>query len=415
VTGFNQNGKLLTIQYTWYVGDPAADEFRYASDDSGELLVELSGDTFRYLSNKVIETPDTETAANPEGYNIREKYGLIVLNDRYEKLLMALVWNGITRDSWQSPEEIDPDCFVLFFYLMRSDPYNEIEFNESRYEQGEMGWLIPAEEVEEAVRRHFDVSIEHIRESGYYMPDKNVYWFGGTGSVANARITGVRQDGEIHLIDYDLYQDIELVGSGVLMVRFDERESDNEYQYLSNEFVPIPLTDEEQRIKDSLIVVGSGMTLEEKICTGLALTGCATQSWQNAEEMFPSELLSIYSFLASIGDISIPEDVERHPYYKEPYLPAAEVERVVQSYYDVSTEYLRSYNLYDVERGVYQMPSIHSGAECRLVESKQDGNVLTITFEIYQSLHLDCMVTITTEIQADGGYKYLSCESEWVG
>jgi len=73
VTGFNQNGKLLTIQYTWYVGDPAADEFRYASDDSGELLVELSGDTFRYLSNKVIETLDTETAANPEGYNIREK------------------------------------------------------------------------------------------------------------------------------------------------------------------------------------------------------------------------------------------------------------------------------------------------------------------------------------------------------
>ena len=91
------------------------------------------------------------------------------------------------------------------------------------------------------------------------------------------------------------------------------------------------------------------------------------------------------------------------------------MERVVQSYYDIGTEYLRSYHRYDAECGMYQMPSIHSGAEGRLVESKQDGNVLTITFEIYQSLHLDCMVTITTEIQPDGGYKYLSCGSKWVG
>lgn len=76
VTGFQHDGKLLSIWYTWYVGDPGGDEFRYSSDDSGELMIVLSGDNFRYLSNKVIEAPKTakensgaEYMATPEEYS----------------------------------------------------------------------------------------------------------------------------------------------------------------------------------------------------------------------------------------------------------------------------------------------------------------------------------------------------------
>ena len=55
VTGIEENGKLLTILYTWYTMDPAADEFRYMAASSGVLIVEVNSGDFKYLSNKVID------------------------------------------------------------------------------------------------------------------------------------------------------------------------------------------------------------------------------------------------------------------------------------------------------------------------------------------------------------------------
>ena len=55
VTGIEENGKLMTILYTWYTSDPAADGFRYIADSSGVLIVEINGGDFQYRSNKVIE------------------------------------------------------------------------------------------------------------------------------------------------------------------------------------------------------------------------------------------------------------------------------------------------------------------------------------------------------------------------
>lgn len=54
VTGSMVQGNLTTIYFTWYVGDPAADTFRYIADCNGELIVDLSDGDFKYLSNKSI-------------------------------------------------------------------------------------------------------------------------------------------------------------------------------------------------------------------------------------------------------------------------------------------------------------------------------------------------------------------------
>lgn len=73
VTGSEQNGKLTTIFYTWYIPDPSADEFHYMAGNSGELVMDLSGKDFKYISNKVNSSQPDSTAdgekipaANPQ-------------------------------------------------------------------------------------------------------------------------------------------------------------------------------------------------------------------------------------------------------------------------------------------------------------------------------------------------------------
>lgn len=66
VTGFQRDKQLTTIYYTWFVGDPTADEFRYAADDSGELVVRNQKNEMQYISNKIIPAASDGVAGDPE-------------------------------------------------------------------------------------------------------------------------------------------------------------------------------------------------------------------------------------------------------------------------------------------------------------------------------------------------------------
>lgn len=70
VTGYKKDGKLLTIYYTWFTGDPSADAFRYAANDSGELVLQLNENQIKYLSNKVIPVASYEHAINSEEHSL---------------------------------------------------------------------------------------------------------------------------------------------------------------------------------------------------------------------------------------------------------------------------------------------------------------------------------------------------------
>ena len=56
-----QDGKIITLRYTWYLGDPAADTFRYIPGNSGELMIEISNDRCKYISNKITVTAGQST------------------------------------------------------------------------------------------------------------------------------------------------------------------------------------------------------------------------------------------------------------------------------------------------------------------------------------------------------------------
>lgn len=56
-----QDGKIITLRYTWYLGDPAADTFRYIPGDSGELMIEINNNRCKYISNKITVTANQST------------------------------------------------------------------------------------------------------------------------------------------------------------------------------------------------------------------------------------------------------------------------------------------------------------------------------------------------------------------
>lgn len=60
VTGSTTNGRLTTISYTGYVGDPSADEFKYKAGISGEMIIEVNGNDFKYISNRVLDSAEPQ-------------------------------------------------------------------------------------------------------------------------------------------------------------------------------------------------------------------------------------------------------------------------------------------------------------------------------------------------------------------
>lgn len=71
VTGITTNWRLTTLYYTAYVGDPAADTFQYIAKTNGEIVIQVTGNNFKYLSNKVISVEKNQ----PDQYG---QYGLTV-------------------------------------------------------------------------------------------------------------------------------------------------------------------------------------------------------------------------------------------------------------------------------------------------------------------------------------------------
>lgn len=386
---------------------------------SGCNQIDISSSIERDTPNATSNEPETEIDAEEvpseaNGESLRKLYGLIDLGDdqatEEEKRLMILVWNQIAQTSWESAEELDPDLLINFFVALSQEPYNETEIKDDEWEKDEIivSILMPADEVEPAIQRHFDVSTDHLRSGMFYIEEKDAYWLGGLGSVANARIVESQVDGTIHTIHYELYHDIEPSGSGIL--RVDMREG-NDYRYLSNEFIPVPLTPEQQKLNDLYISIGEDMILEEKIVAALVCSRNATISWNRVDERPQYDLLSIYDFMVQIGEVVIPENVELDPYWKEPYLPADDVESVVTSYYDVSVEYLRQYNNYDPERQTYRVPSSYN-QDIRLVDTRRDGDLLHVRFEVYNSYELARTGEITAVVLENGSFRYVSCNAE---
>ncbi len=98
--------------------------------------------------------------------------------------------------SWDDPMQLDPDALAVYYISLEG--IGEIKIPRDGPRDKEFGNpLMPAEDVEQAVQKHFDVTTEHMRKSQYYDPDTNCYWSGGIGSTADVYVVGTEQDNDL--------------------------------------------------------------------------------------------------------------------------------------------------------------------------------------------------------------------------
>lgn len=121
----------------------------------------------------------------------------------WEEILRPVFVSGITALTWSCAEEISSERLVTFFIL----DYME--------KQNPNGWKdlleVPADEVEHEIKKHFNVTEEHLRSATYYEKTKNAYVLGyGFGGGAELCILDVYQKNTFTHVDY-VYKNVETV------------------------------------------------------------------------------------------------------------------------------------------------------------------------------------------------------------
>ena len=135
--------------------------------------------------------------------------------------------------SWNSPQELDPDAFVDFYYSLGGKGGRITIPDDGPIDKEFGNRLIPEEIVEQVVQDYFDIEIDQIRKSQYYNSDKHSYCTGGIGSTVDIKATHAERNQDFLIIQYesninsDTYQ---ANWSGSVIVRLKE---DGKYKYIS--------------------------------------------------------------------------------------------------------------------------------------------------------------------------------------
>lgn len=180
---------------------------------------------------RVISESSAPLASAPEAPAATPLYNYDELTEAY---LHDPFQAGMLNKTWSRAVEIDPECFPVYFVflMLRTDPEAL-----DRYPLDTDGYgLVPEEELETAVRAHFDVPVEHIRdaEDFGYRPDRNAYGIYGVGSVTQCQVIDAEQAGDRLTLTYDFYRIGRYGGRGVLQVALKE---DGGYRYAANEIL----------------------------------------------------------------------------------------------------------------------------------------------------------------------------------
>ncbi len=217
VTGGSRQGDLLTVNYTWYIGDPSEDIFRYAKDEEGTLVIRLTDDDFQYVSNKVTPINDNDTPQEQVSYVTQQNRSI------EENIILLAVQANLSHYSWSTPEEIEPDN--LFEYYEAMVIYGETEKLAGEY--------VPAETAIRIIQRHFDVDAGHLKQSGYYDRERDAFYVGGLGNVLDFTVEGSAAEGGNTVITYAIYFRDELQSQCEMTVII----ADGGYKYLSNRII----------------------------------------------------------------------------------------------------------------------------------------------------------------------------------
>lgn len=112
---------------------------------------------------------------------------------------------GISNRNWDDPMEIEPDAFAVYYQFFRS-ALPELDLKSKEYvKEDTYQMLVPQEVLEEVVLSHFDVPVERIRESSWYVPQEQAYELCGIGSAGSCQIVAAEQQGNQLTMQYQTY------------------------------------------------------------------------------------------------------------------------------------------------------------------------------------------------------------------
>ena len=171
----------------------------------GLLLTMLSGCTSREPSPESGSESRTASASeplSPEDPFYEEVLRTLGAEKTEDGLLVATPCSLLTVN-WAEPEDLEGYRYCHWYMEQLSDlPAEE---KRARYTppEGETGWLIPAEELEQAAGERFGVSAEHLRaDTDCYREDLGGYQTGGVGLGDRPvlTVTAVRADGDREIL-----------------------------------------------------------------------------------------------------------------------------------------------------------------------------------------------------------------------
>lgn len=166
----------------------------------GEVVIQFDGEQYWYKSCRSWRYEQDNIAYD-------------LLNKKY---LEDVFHSAVTAATWDDASQIEPDRLVNYYLI-------QLQKKDMLKEE-----VVPASEVEDAVRQHFDVSVEHLRKSSFYEPNHQGYTFTGWGGGAGAQITNARMNKDVLLITFDVYGNTRYWG-GELSIKLDGEH----YQYIS--------------------------------------------------------------------------------------------------------------------------------------------------------------------------------------
>lgn len=138
----------------------------------------------------------------PEDESVKEP--LTEELQEFNQLHTAVIY-GIYNRNWDDPMKIDPESFPIYYHYLRSSiPGMMVEMGEYTNEETYQ-ILVPQEAMEEVVMSHFDVPVERIRESSWYVPEQQAYELCGIGGGWECQIVSAKQEDDLLVMEYKTY------------------------------------------------------------------------------------------------------------------------------------------------------------------------------------------------------------------